>query len=227
MAERVVQVEDGEKLQLGDSELEFIHTRGHARHHMVIYDKNTKSIFTGKITHLCHSSIPHFTSVPSIDFLFVGDAFGVSYLPLIEELGANKGVLFPSSSPIDFEPIEAHKSVDKIISTGAERAYPTHFGVWEDMTRGAELLHDGISRFEGILQETKSRILEGTNEEDLQKWAEEKQKAFFDELLVGDGIDTEKHKEALWDIIRVDVELNAAGIIIAAKRELRSKKENE
>lgn len=46
-SDRVVHVEDGTKLQLGDSELEFIHTRGHARHHMVIYDKNTKSIFTG------------------------------------------------------------------------------------------------------------------------------------------------------------------------------------
>lgn len=44
---KVHAIEDGATLTLGSSELEFIHTRGHARHHMVIYDKYTKSIFTG------------------------------------------------------------------------------------------------------------------------------------------------------------------------------------
>lgn len=145
----------------------------------------------------------------------------------MQQLGARQGVIFPSSSPIDFEPQEAHKSVDKIVATGAERAYPTHFGVWDDMTRGAELLHAGISHFEGILQETKVRISEGMNDEDLQSWGESRQRLFFDTLLENDGIDVAKHKEALWDILHYDIELNAAGIIVAARRELRSKRENE
>lgn len=46
-SEKVVEIADGTTLTLGSSELEFIHTRGHARHHMVIYDKATKSVFTG------------------------------------------------------------------------------------------------------------------------------------------------------------------------------------
>jgi glyoxylase-like metal-dependent hydrolase (beta-lactamase superfamily II) len=45
--ERVIEIPDGATLDLGSSQLEFIHTRGHARHHMVIYDTSSKSIFTG------------------------------------------------------------------------------------------------------------------------------------------------------------------------------------
>lgn len=145
----------------------------------------------------------------------------------MKQLGARQGVLFPSSSPIDFEPQEAHISVDKILATGAERAYPTHFGVWEDMSRGAELLHEGIRRFEEILEETKQKLREKMSDDELQKWEEEKQRTFFNELLTRDGVDVEKHKEALWDILRFDVELNATGIIIAAKRDMKTKKENE
>eukprot|EP01127_Copromyxa_protea_P011860 TRINITY_DN3025_c0_g1_i2.p1 TRINITY_DN3025_c0_g1~~TRINITY_DN3025_c0_g1_i2.p1 ORF type:complete len:271 (-),score=46.12 TRINITY_DN3025_c0_g1_i2:260-1072(-) len=129
-SERVVQIADGAKLNLGSSELEFIHTRGHAKHHMVVHDMSSKSVITG-------------------------DTFGVSYFPFFKELGGKQGVLFPSSSPVDFEPDEAHISIEKILATKAERAYPTHFGVWEDLPRGAKMLHDGIDFFTEIMNETK------------------------------------------------------------------------
>jgi hypothetical protein len=146
---------------------------------------------------------------------------------LFAALGSRHGVVFPSSSPIDFEPLEAHRSIDKIISTGAERAYLTHFGVWEDMTRGAELLHEGINHFETILQETKIKLKENVDTTDIQKWGEEKQVEFFLDLLSRDGIATKEHIEAINDILRCDIELNAAGLIVAAQRELRSKSTTE
>eukprot|EP01126_Amoeba_proteus_P004716 TRINITY_DN11563_c0_g1_i1.p1 TRINITY_DN11563_c0_g1~~TRINITY_DN11563_c0_g1_i1.p1 ORF type:complete len:331 (+),score=67.76 TRINITY_DN11563_c0_g1_i1:87-1079(+) len=194
--EKVLSIADGTKLPLGGSELEFIHTRGHAKHHMVIYDHATESIFTG-------------------------DAFGVSYFPLFKEMGSRKGILFPSSSPIDFEPLEAHKSVDKIVATGAKCAFPTHFGVWEDIPAGATLLHEGITCFEEILCETKQKLKNDFDEKHLQAWGEDEQIKFFTKILENDGINFSENRDKILEILKMDIQLNAAGIIVAAKRELR------
>lgn len=157
----------------------------------------------------------------------------MTYLPFFKKMGARNGIIFPSSSPIDFEPKEAHISVDKIIATGAERAYPTHFGVWDDMSRGAELLHHGIDYFEGILEETKGKLLKMEQGElvmtkdELQQWGEERQRQFFTELLKSDGIEVTEKSVEVWDMLNSDIELNAAGIIVAAQRELKSRKSTE
>ncbi|MFB6284255.1 MAG: MBL fold metallo-hydrolase [Halobacteria archaeon] len=38
-------VEDGETLEIGDKEIEFLHTEGHAPHHMSLYDPDTSALF--------------------------------------------------------------------------------------------------------------------------------------------------------------------------------------
>ena len=87
----------------------------------------------------------HFLTLFS-NSVFTGDAFGVSYRPVLKQfrlenkakpfrfLGMSFGALpdsmqdflFPSSSPVDFEPKEAHLAIDKILATKAERAFVTH-----------------------------------------------------------------------------------------------------
>ncbi|QKT02941.1 MBL fold metallo-hydrolase [Ectothiorhodospiraceae bacterium 2226] len=46
-AERVQAAEDGERLALGRRVLEVLHTPGHARHHLCVYDPYTRGLFTG------------------------------------------------------------------------------------------------------------------------------------------------------------------------------------
>ncbi len=45
--EKVMTVEDGQVLDLGDTGLEFIYAPGHAPHHMGVFDRRTRALFMG------------------------------------------------------------------------------------------------------------------------------------------------------------------------------------
>jgi glyoxylase-like metal-dependent hydrolase (beta-lactamase superfamily II) len=214
--ERVRIMEDAETIDLGVGRpLQFIHTRGHAKHHFVVHDPMSKSVFTG-------------------------DAFGVSYRPVLKQfrlenkakpfrfLGMSFGALpdsmqdflFPSSSPVDFEPKEAHLAIDKILATKAERAFVTHGGVWEDMKLGAMQMHYGIQQYSLIMQELIAKIKDAErrgiplDEDVLHTHALAKMRQFFEEELQKHGL---KHEEpAVWDLLNSDIELNAQGLVVAA-----------
>ena len=87
-AERIVEVSDDMRLMLGASELRFIHTPGHALHHYCIVDADSNSVFTG-------------------------DTFGISYRVFDSEKGA---FIFPATTPVHFDPEQAHASLDRILS---------------------------------------------------------------------------------------------------------------
>jgi len=109
--ERIQSVVDGEEVQFGTRRLKFMHTRGHANHHMCILDSGSEGIFTG-------------------------DAFGLCY----PELQGSGLFIIPSSSPSQFDPDEALVSVRKVLEAGARKAYLTHFGELEDMDVAADQL---------------------------------------------------------------------------------------
>jgi glyoxylase-like metal-dependent hydrolase (beta-lactamase superfamily II) len=124
---------DGEKMQVGDRELEFIYTRGHANHHFVIWDKKSRCVFTG-------------------------DSFGIAY-PLLQH--GSKPFLFPTTTPTDFDAAEARLSYDRILALGAERTYPTHFGAWNDVAAGHRMLHQAITEIEEFYTELRESELSG------------------------------------------------------------------
>lgn len=128
--------------------------------------------------------------------------------------------LFPSSSPVDFEPKEAHLAIDKILATKAERAYVTHGGVWEDMKLGASQMHYGIQQYSLIMQDLIAKIKDAErrniplDEDVLHNHALAKMRQFFEEELQKHGL---KHEEpAIWDLLNTDIELNAQGLVVAA-----------
>ncbi len=125
---RVYVPADGEVMPVGDTELKFIYTRGHANHHFVIHDRKTNSVFTG-------------------------DSFGIAY-PMLQR--GSRPFLFASTSPTDFDAAEARISYDKIIATGATQAYPTHFGVWSDMRAGHAMLSEHMAQIEQIFGALKN-----------------------------------------------------------------------
>ena len=180
---RVVIPADGEVIQAGDKSLQFIYTRGHANHHFSIYEQTTKSIFTG-------------------------DSFGIAY-PMLQ--GGNKPFLFPSTSPTDFDAAEARVSYDKILASGAERAYPTHFDVWTDMRGGYTMLSGYISEIEKLYQ----ALLVEPDATKIPALARAGFDEFFDRELRSRGISLSgKEKE----VLEMDIDLNAQGIAFAAAR---------
>ncbi|MFH1435013.1 MAG: MBL fold metallo-hydrolase [Pseudomonadota bacterium] len=134
-AGRVKAVEHDETLAWGGRELRFIHTLGHASHHMVIVDSGSNAVFTG-------------------------DAFGLAY-PLFQKGG--RPFIFPSTSPPEFDPGEAKTSIRKIAETGAATAFPTHFGAFARVEEGASMMLGNIDRMDEILQQAVESGFEGAD----------------------------------------------------------------
>jgi glyoxylase-like metal-dependent hydrolase (beta-lactamase superfamily II) len=183
-ASRVDAIEDGRKIRLGSRELTFFHTRGHANHHFCIHDSRSNGVFTG-------------------------DAFGVAY-PALQTSGT---FVFPSTSPTDFDPGEARISIDKILATGADRVYLTHFGELRDLTAAAGQLRRALDFSEGLLHEA---VRSPESDPALDAFCRKRLGEFFPawfERETGRRLTGEQS-----DIIRMDLELNAAGIATVARK---------
>jgi len=116
-ASRVIEAADNFILDFDGRELKFIDTPGHARHHFCIWDKQTKSMFTG-------------------------DTFGISY----RDLDHNDEVyIFPSTSPVQFDPEELIKSIHKIMEYKPRRVCLTHFAAIKPTQKVVEQLIEGIN----------------------------------------------------------------------------------
>lgn len=96
---RIRTVEDGERLALAGREFEFIHTEGHAKHHYCIVDPMAAAVFTG-------------------------DCFGISYRELDTAAGP---FIFPTTTPVQFDPDAAHATIRRLLSYRPEHAFLTHF----------------------------------------------------------------------------------------------------
>lgn len=98
--ERVSEMGDGDKVTLGDSILEFRHTRGHADHHFCVWDETSRGWFSG-------------------------DMFGISYTFL--RLASGNFVL-PATTPTQFDPALFVESVELLAHYHPQRMYLTHYG---------------------------------------------------------------------------------------------------
>lgn len=182
-ASRVRSPNDGERVQFGERQLHFIHTRGHANHHMCVLDETSEDIYTG-------------------------DAFGLAY----PDLQADGLFIFPSTSPTDFDPEEARKSVRKIVGAGARRAWLTHFGLVTDLAGAASQLVEWIDFSETLLEEA---VRSPEQDSALAGGCETKLRVRLKKALEGRS----RLPANVWDLLKLDIELNAAGIAhVAIKR---------
>lgn len=118
-AARIAEPADGERFLLAGRELEVFHTEGHARHHYCLSDPQSRGVFTG-------------------------DSFGISYRELDTEAGQ---FIFPTTTPVHFDPKEAHLAVDRIMGYAPEQVYLTHYSRVGEIDRLAVDLHAGIDDF--------------------------------------------------------------------------------
>lgn len=182
-SERVRALEDGESFELGGAKMRVFHTAGHARHHFVVDD-------------------------PTLATVYTGDTFGLVY-PRLQRAGR---FAFPSTSPTDFDPVEARKSVARVLALGEQAACPTHFGEVGDLGAIAAQLDRWIDRAAGWLDDAAaSDAPMGTLESTLvDLW----RRALEDEAAaIGLTLDEDD-----WKLLDLDVELNAQGIAFVADR---------
>lgn len=182
--ERVRVMHDGETLEFGSRTLRFLDTPGHARHHMCIYDSGTNGVFAG-------------------------DCFGLHY-PSLQT--GHKPLITCSSTPTEFDAVEARRTVRRILDTGCERVYVTHFGVVERVQEAAEELLRSIDAMERIMHEAATTSVDGeTLEEFCRERVEAEARRQFAECGVEPGNGAMERLEA-------DILINARGLAYQANR---------
>jgi glyoxylase-like metal-dependent hydrolase (beta-lactamase superfamily II) len=121
-AARISETSDGDRLTLGGSELEVLHTPGHALHHHVLHDRDARAVFTG-------------------------DTFGLSYRVLDTARGA---CVMPTTTPTQFDPEQLVTSIRRIVALQPEALYLTHYGRVTDAGRLGASLEAQVARFVDI-----------------------------------------------------------------------------
>ncbi len=140
--DRVRTVADGERLALGGRTFEFLHTEGHARHHYCIHDLTAGVVFTG-------------------------DTFGLSYRALDTARGE---FIFPTTTPVQFDPEALHGSIDRLMALRPGAAFLTHFSRVTDLSRLAADLHGDIDAYRELAgavagqEDVGRRLEEGVRE---------------------------------------------------------------
>ena len=174
-AERVITMEDGDSLLVGRRPLFFMDTPGHARHHFCVWDEHTSGWFTG-------------------------DTFGLSY----RDFDTTNGVfIFPTTTPVQFDPEALITSIDRMMEKAPENMYLTHFGRIRDVSQVVSGLKTALNQFVNIAE---------THADDENR-TEKIESAMMDWLLTG----TRDHgvtlpEQQIREILQVDVVLNTQGI---------------
>lgn len=179
---RVRVVQDAEALPFGARTFTFLHTRGHADHHMCVLDSGSNGVFTG-------------------------DSFGLVY-PALQHRGL---FAIPSTSPTDFDPAAALETLTRIVATGAERAYLTHFGEHRDLAALADQLAPRVQAHGAIAEQAERAGLDGA---ELDAFCEREVRAHFDALLARHGLDEPSARR----LLETDIALNAQGVAFAVRR---------
>lgn len=126
-------------------------------------------------------------------------------------------VLYPSTTPTDFDLEEAIHTVDKILSTGADKVYLTHFGVWKNLESGARQMKRGLYAMQNILSDGEKSDLEG---KPLLEFCTEKVRDYLkEELLAQEIVFGEREKM----ILEFDSKINAQGLVFQIERKKRNK----
>jgi glyoxylase-like metal-dependent hydrolase (beta-lactamase superfamily II) len=173
--QRVRTMADGESLAVGQRELLFMDSPGHARHHFCIWDQQTRGWFTG-------------------------DTFGISYRDLDT---ANGAFIFPTTTPIQFDPEALIASVGRLMAKSPECMYLTHFGRVGEPHRLAGKMIAGVHAFVAMGERhaaSASRRLD--LERAMREWLVTESRAHGVNLPETD----------LVDLLTPDVSLNTQGI---------------
>ena len=183
-AERIVEPEDGQWFDFNGRRLQAIFTEGHARHHYVLNDPASRGVFTG-------------------------DSFGVSYR---ETDTVNGAIGFPTTTPIDFDPDEAHKSIGRILDCDPQYAYLTHYSRITGLEEFAKGLHAALDDYVEIAEACEAMP-------DRVSVIEERLFDYMCDRLTAHGMTADR--DTMWSIMNIDARLNAQGLSVWLDRRNR------
>lgn len=173
--DRVIVAEDNQHFSLAGRDLRVFYTEGHARHHYCLDDPTSRGVFTG-------------------------DSFGISY----RELDTVQGeFIYPTTTPVHFDPPEAHKAIDRIMACEPQQLYLTHYSRVTDLTRLAADLHRRIDDFVAIVQRH-------ANDAERTAAVQADMSEYFLQQLREHGCS--HSDEALRQLLEMDVKLNTMGL---------------
>ncbi len=172
---RVVIIDDEQEVSLNGRAMQCIYTEGHARHHYVLNDRQSQSVFTG-------------------------DSFGLSY----REFDTAEGdFIYPTTTPIHFDPPEAHKAIDRIMALQPAQLMLTHYSRVTGLARLADDMHKRIDDFVDIAQRHANDDMRTANmHQSLYAY-------FCAELACHDFSGS---IEQIHEIVEIDVMLNTMGL---------------
>ena len=176
-AKRIVSPEDERWFDLNGRDVQAIYTEGHARHHYVLNDPRSNGVFSG-------------------------DSFGLSYRELDT---VNGEIVFPTTTPVQFDPAQAHWSVDRIMVCDPQQVYLTHYSRVRNLDRLAAEMHAGIDAYVAIARRHADD--------------ENRDQAMRDSILDYYADRLERHgfagdRDAVWSVLGMDVELNSQGLAV-------------
>ncbi|HXC38219.1 MAG TPA: MBL fold metallo-hydrolase [Burkholderiales bacterium] len=114
--ERIVETPDGASISLAGRKFDFYDAPGHAKHQVAIRD--------GKSGHV-----------------FAGDNFGLSFREVDWD---GHQFIFPTTTPVQFDPPALHKTIDMIAGFNPAHVYVTHYGRLSEIPEKAATLHRQI-----------------------------------------------------------------------------------
>ena len=167
--------EDSGRIDLNGRDFQFLYTEGHAKHHFCIYDPKSNGVFTG-------------------------DSFGISYRELDNENGV---FIFPTSTPTQFDPVQAHKAVDRIMALGPDKLFLTHFGEVSVLDRLAEDMHECLDDYVEMAHEH-------ANDENRPAAMQQAMSDYLTGRLQKHGF--EGDTTAMQEVLGIDIVLNAQGL---------------
>lgn len=174
-AERILTVTDGEFISLAGRPLQCLFTEGHARHHYCLADPASRGVFTG-------------------------DSFGISYRELDTAYGE---FIYPTTTPVHFDPPEAHKAIDRIMAQDPKQLFLTHYSRVTEPERLAADMHRRIDDFVAMARQH-------ANDDHRTSALHAAMFRYFEAELAGHGFAGDA--ERLHAIIDVDIELNTMGL---------------
>lgn len=141
--------------------------------------------------------------------IFTGDAFGLHY----PDLQGPGPLAFPSTSPTDFDGPLAREAIRRLVDLSPDRMYPTHFGPVTDIAQTAEQLIRHLEFAEHVMEDAFASDLA---DDELTSYVEPRLRDYFAGLLDHHG--ALRADKSAWELIGLDIDLNAQGIAFAANK---------
>ena len=173
---RIIEAPDELRINFNGRPLLFLDTPGHARHHYCIFDEKSHSFFTG-------------------------DTFGVSYREFDVD---GMEFVFPTTTPVQFDPTAAHASLDRLINYKPEHAFLTHYGRISHLPKHAVKMHELIDAHVSI-----ARGISNDNP-DRHATLVKELGSLLSRRLTAHGCKLTQEK--IYELLRIDINLNSLGL---------------